>query len=52
MSGWCDETRGRFDLDVVQGGHFFDAAGELQVIQAITDGLIRVLAASEAVNAR
>jgi medium-chain acyl-[acyl-carrier-protein] hydrolase len=51
MSRWRDETSGRFELDVVPGGHFFDAAGELQVIQTITDDLLRELAAPEAVNA-
>lgn len=35
MSAWRRETTARFDLDVVAGGHFFDRAGERQVIQAI-----------------
>lgn len=48
MTGWRAETRGRFDLAVVPGGHFFDAAGERQVVQAITDDLLRALAGSAA----
>jgi medium-chain acyl-[acyl-carrier-protein] hydrolase len=51
MRGWRAETRGRFDLDVVPGGHFFNAAGELQVIRTITDDLLRELAGPEVVNA-
>jgi len=35
MSGWRDETSARFDLERVPGGHFFDTAGEQQVIQTI-----------------
>jgi surfactin synthase thioesterase subunit len=40
MSGWRLETRGVFHLDVVPGGHFFDAAGERQVIRAIATDLL------------
>ena len=47
MSGWRTETSCRFDLDVVPGGHFFNAAGELQVIRTITDDLLRELAGPE-----
>lgn len=47
MSGWRLETSGRFHLDVVPGGHFFDATGELQVIRTITDDLLRELASPE-----
>lgn len=39
MSAWRDETTARFDLDVVAGGHFFTAAGERQVIAAISNEL-------------
>ncbi len=39
MSGWRAETRARFDLDPVPGGHFFDASGERQVIQTIARDL-------------
>lgn len=39
MSGWSAETRARFDLDLVPGGHFFDAGGERQVIQTIARDL-------------
>jgi surfactin synthase thioesterase subunit len=41
MSGWREQTRARFDLDVVPGGHFFDPAGERRVIRAIADDLVR-----------
>jgi surfactin synthase thioesterase subunit len=41
MSGWAAETSGRFDLDEIPGGHFFDAAGERQVIQTIGRDLTR-----------
>lgn len=40
MSGWRSETRGRFDLDVIQGGHFFDPPGELQVIRTVSTELM------------
>jgi surfactin synthase thioesterase subunit len=40
MSGWRSETTARFDLDLVQGGHFFDPAGELRVIRTVTAGLL------------
>lgn len=43
MSAWRDETRARFDLDVVAGGHFFTPAGQRQVIEAISDDLTRAL---------
>lgn len=43
MSGWRDETRGRFDLDVVAGGHFFDASGEEHVVRTIVNDLEREL---------
>lgn len=39
MVGWRAETLGRFELDVVTGGHFFDGAGERRVIGAIADEL-------------
>jgi medium-chain acyl-[acyl-carrier-protein] hydrolase len=41
MRGWATETSGRFDLDVVSGGHLFDTAGELQVIRTISAELDR-----------
>jgi medium-chain acyl-[acyl-carrier-protein] hydrolase len=47
MNGWRLETLGRFSLDVIPGGHFFDAAGELQVIQTITHDLAGKFAAPE-----
>jgi medium-chain acyl-[acyl-carrier-protein] hydrolase len=37
MSGWHAETRGPFRLDSVSGGHFFDAAGERQVVRMVVD---------------
>ncbi len=40
MAGWCRRTRGRFALDVVSGGHFFDAAGLRRVIGAIAEELL------------
>jgi medium-chain acyl-[acyl-carrier-protein] hydrolase len=39
MSGWRLETRGHFSLDIIPGGHFFDAAGELRVIRTIAHDL-------------
>ena len=39
MSGWRAETRGRFALDVVAGGHFFDPSGEQYVIRTVVDEL-------------
>jgi surfactin synthase thioesterase subunit len=45
MEGWRNQTLGRFDLDVVTGGHFFDPAGEHHVIRTITDDLQRELGA-------
>lgn len=45
MSGWRSETRGRFELDVISGGHFFDPAGEHQVIRTVSDDLRQELAA-------
>lgn len=50
MRGWRAETTGRFALDVVAGGHFFDAAGEREVIRTISEDLPRVLAAGSAVD--
>jgi medium-chain acyl-[acyl-carrier-protein] hydrolase len=50
MSGWRTETCGRFDLHIVPGGHFFDTAGELQVIRTITDDLLREFASPEVVD--
>jgi len=38
-AGWRQETSARFDLDVVPGGHFFDADGERQVTRTITRDL-------------
>ena len=35
MSGWSAETSADFDLSVIPGGHFFDDAGERQVIATI-----------------
>lgn len=35
MNGWRAETTARFNLDVIQGGHFFDTDAERQVIQTI-----------------
>jgi medium-chain acyl-[acyl-carrier-protein] hydrolase len=40
MSGWRLETRGPFHLHAVSGGHFFDAAGERQVIRTIATDLL------------
>ena len=42
MNGWRAETLGRFDLDVVTGAHFFDEAGERQVIRTVTDEMLLV----------
>jgi surfactin synthase thioesterase subunit len=39
MAGWRTETAARFDLELVSGGHFFDSAGERQVIRTIGDDL-------------
>lgn len=39
MAGWQRETTGRFSLDAISGGHFFDTTGEQQVIRAISDDL-------------
>jgi medium-chain acyl-[acyl-carrier-protein] hydrolase len=39
MSGWRTETTGRFNLDVLQCGHFLDEAGERAVIRAIAADL-------------
>jgi surfactin synthase thioesterase subunit len=41
MTGWRAETFGRFDLDVVTGGHFLDPAGEAEVIGIVTAELLR-----------
>jgi medium-chain acyl-[acyl-carrier-protein] hydrolase len=42
MTAWRAETRARFTLDVVPGGHFFSAAGLRQVMAAISSELARV----------
>jgi medium-chain acyl-[acyl-carrier-protein] hydrolase len=47
MSGWRSETRGRFDLDVVKGGHFFDPAGELRVIRTVAAELVMGIGSHE-----
>lgn len=39
MSAWRDETRSRFDLDVVPGGHFFSPAVRRQVTEVISSDL-------------
>jgi medium-chain acyl-[acyl-carrier-protein] hydrolase len=39
MAGWRIETAARFDLDLIPGGHFFDADGERTVIQTIAADL-------------
>ena len=41
MAPWAAETTARFDLDVVRGGHFFEADAERQVIRTIGQDLIR-----------
>jgi surfactin synthase thioesterase subunit len=41
MRGWAAETSARFDLQEIPGGHFFDAAGERLVIQALGHDLTR-----------
>jgi medium-chain acyl-[acyl-carrier-protein] hydrolase len=41
MHGWRAETSARFELDPIPAGHFFDAAGERQVIRKIGTDLIR-----------
>jgi surfactin synthase thioesterase subunit len=41
MHGWQAETSARFELDTIPGGHFFDTAGERQVIHKIGNDLIR-----------
>jgi surfactin synthase thioesterase subunit len=41
MHGWRAETSARFALDPIPGGHFFDVAGERQVINKIGEDLIR-----------
>jgi surfactin synthase thioesterase subunit len=48
MSGWGRETSGRFHLDVRPGGHFFDAASELRLIQTIADDLLGELTPADA----
>jgi surfactin synthase thioesterase subunit len=50
MSGWRDQTRARFDLDVVPGGHFFDAAGERHVMETVTGDLLRQIAVPDAAD--
>lgn len=52
LSGWRTQTTSRFELDVVPGGHFFDAAGERQVITAITGDLLREIAILETADVR
>jgi medium-chain acyl-[acyl-carrier-protein] hydrolase len=39
MSPWGDETCAGFEMDVVPGGHFFSAAGQRQVVAAVSDDL-------------
>jgi surfactin synthase thioesterase subunit len=41
MHGWRAETSAHFTLDPIPGGHFFDPAGERQVIRAIGNDLVR-----------
>jgi medium-chain acyl-[acyl-carrier-protein] hydrolase len=41
MAPWGAETTARFDLDVVRGGHFFEADAERQVIRTIGQDLVR-----------
>jgi surfactin synthase thioesterase subunit len=41
MHEWRAETSARFELNPIPGGHFFDAAGERQVIHEIANDLIR-----------
>jgi medium-chain acyl-[acyl-carrier-protein] hydrolase len=41
MAAWGAETSAGFELDVLAGGHFFDADGEVRVIRAIGDDLRR-----------
>lgn len=40
MLDWQAETSARFELELIDGGHFFDSAGELQVIRSIGDELL------------
>jgi surfactin synthase thioesterase subunit len=44
MAAWRTETSGSFELDVVSGGHFFDAPGQQQVIGTVGSELLRVSA--------
>ncbi|MEU8756930.1 thioesterase II family protein [Streptomyces chartreusis] len=39
MRAWQSATTGRFDLDIVPGGHFFDLDGEQQVIRTVAQHL-------------
>lgn len=39
MIAWEAETRGRFDLDALECGHFFDADGERRVIETVVRDL-------------
>jgi surfactin synthase thioesterase subunit len=41
MTAWQAETTGRFDLDVVHSGHFFDAQAERLVVETIGRVLAR-----------
>ncbi len=41
MTAWQAETTARFDLDVLQSGHFFDRDAERRVIQTIGHDLAR-----------
>lgn len=41
MLAWQEYTTAPFDLDVVHGGHFFDAGAERHVIQTIGRELVR-----------
>lgn len=40
MAGWQVETSGRFELHQVHGGHFFDVAGEQQVVTTLVADLM------------
>lgn len=39
MTDWARETRDRFSLTPIPGGHFFDDEGRQQVIRVIVDQL-------------
>jgi surfactin synthase thioesterase subunit len=42
MRSWRDETSASFSLDLIPGGHFFEPAGQRQVIAVLTGDLLRV----------